>query len=177
VAWEDPKKRGSERPYAHRRYLDAAALGEAGLLCNDKELIVRSAALVRDGIAFQRPDGVNPEKGGYDSHYQALGLVYACRYYAILSDDSLRAEMKPMLDKAFAWLLTRIKDDGTVDATGNMRTGLGQETTRSGKPKVIGYREVVRCLAHWAQLTQNADLESTARRIFEADRRLRARAN
>jgi hypothetical protein len=175
AAWEDPKKGRSERPYAHRCYLDAAAIGEAGVLLNHKELIAKSAALVRDGIGFQRADGVNPEKGGYDSHYQALGLVYACEYYAMVADDALRQEMKPMLDKAFAWLLTRIKDDGTVDATGNTRTGLSQEAARSGKPKGIEYRHVVRSLAHWSQLTQNAELESAGRRVFEADRKSKAR--
>lgn len=164
-----------ELPYAHRRYLDAAALGEAGLLCHDKELIEKSAGFIRNGIAFQRPDGVNPEKGGHDSHYQALGLVYACRYYSTIADDALRLEMEPMLDKAFAWLLTRIKDEGTVDAAGNTRTGLGQEVGRSGKPKGIDYRQVVHSLAHWSQLTQNPALETTARRVFEADRRLRTR--
>ena len=173
AAWEDPKNWRGERPYAHRRYLDAAAIGEVGVLFNDKGLIAKSAALVRDGIAFQRADGVNPEKGGYDSHYQALGLGYACSYYQMVADDALRAEMKPMLDKAFAWLLTRIKDDGSVDVAGNTRTGLGQEVARSGKPKGIEYRHIVRSLAHWSQLTQNPVLENKARRIFEADLKLK----
>ena len=176
LVWSGEKPRPSklpgcppELPYAHRRYLDAAAIGEAGVLCRDRELIVKSVAFVRSGIAFQRPDGVNPEKGGYDCHYQALGLGYACSYYQLVADDSLRAEMKPMLDKGFAWLLTRIKDDGSVDVVGNTRTGLGQETTRSGKSKGVDYRHFVRSLLHWAQLTQNSVLESKARRIFEAD--------
>ena len=158
-----------ELPYAHRRYLDAAAIGEVGLLCHDRELNEKSITIIRNGIAFQRADGVNPEKGGYDSHYQALGLAYACSYYQMVADDALRAEMKPMLDKAFAWLLTRIKDDGIVDATGNTRTGLSQEVARSGKPKGIEYRHIVRSLAHWSQLTQNPVLENKARRVYEAD--------
>ena len=163
-----------ELPYAHRRYLDAAALGEAGVLCHDRDLIEKSIAFIRNGIAFQRPDGVNPEKGGYDSHYQALGLGYACIYYQMVADDALRTEMKPMLDKAFAWLLTRIKSDGTVEVAGNTRTGLGQETTRSGKSKGIDYRHFVRSLSHWAQLTENPELVVTARRIYEADQKLKA---
>ncbi len=159
----------SELPYAHRRYLDAAAIGEVGLLCLDRELIEKSVAFIRNGIAFQRSDGVNPEKGGYDCHYQALGLEYACSYYQMVADDSLRAEMKPRLDQGFAWLVTRIKDDGSVDVSGNTRTGLGQETTRSGKSKGIDYRHFVRSLSHWAQLTQNPVWDNKARRIFEAD--------
>lgn len=100
---------------------------------------------------------------------------YACRYYRIVADDALRAAMRPMLEKAFAWLLARVKTDGSVDATGNARTGFGQETARNKKPKGLDYRFTAPSLAHWAQLTQNAGLESTARRVFEADRRMRAR--
>ena len=91
----------------------------------------------------------------------------------MVATDVLRAEMKPMLDKAFAWLLTRIKADGTVEVAGNTRTGLGQETTRSGKFKGIDYRNFVRVLSHWAQFTQNPEWEVTARRIYEADQKLR----
>lgn len=181
-AWDDPSPKDStlprcpsERPYGHRRYLDAAALGEAGVLCHDRELIEKSAAFIRDGIAFQRPDGANPEKGGADHHYQALGLLYACRYYRIVADDALRAEMRPMLDKAFAWLAARVKPDGSIDATGNARTGFGQEKARNGKPKGLEYRFTALSLAQWAQLTHNAALESTARRVFAADLQMRAR--
>ena len=164
----------SELVFGHRRYLDAAALGETGLLCHDKELIEKSVWYIRNGIAFQQADGVNPERGGHDSHYQALGLLFACRYYQIVADDALRAEMRPMMDKAFAWLLTRVRSDGSVDPTGNTRTGLGQETARNGKPKGLEYRFTAISLAHWAQITQNADLETTARRVFEADLKMRA---
>ena len=176
--WPDtnmfPKLTG-ERRYGHRRYLDAAALGEAGVLCRDRELIDKSVWFIREGLAFQRPDGVNPEKGGSDHHYQALGLMYACRYYQIVAEDAVRAEMSPMLGKGFAWLIARVKPDGSVDATGNARTGFGQEKARNGKPKGLEYRFTSISLGHWAQLTQNAALEFTARRVFEADQSMRKR--
>lgn len=164
----------TERAYGHRRYLDAAAIGETGLLCRDKVLIEKSAALIRDGLALQRPDGVNPEKGGHDTCYQAVGLLYACRYYQIVADEALRAKMRPMLDKGFAWLIPRVQADGTLDVTGNTRTGLGQEMKRDGTPKAMILRPVAICFAHWAVLTQNKALESTACRVFEADRTSRA---
>ena len=164
-----------ERRYCHRRYLDAAAIGEAGVLCRDQGLIDKSVWFIREGIAFQRADGVNPEKGGSDHHYQALGLMYACRYYQIVAEDAVRAEMRPMLDKGFAWLIPRVKPDGSVDATGNARTGFGQEKARNGKPKGLEYRFTSISLGHWAQLTQNATLETTARRVFEADQSMRKR--
>ncbi len=80
-----------------------------------------------------------------------------------------------MLDKAFAWLLTRIKNDGAVHATGDTRTILSQEAARSGKPKGIEDRHVVRSLAHWSKLTQNSQREAAARRVFETDRKSKPR--
>ena len=169
-----PTKKGGEWPFGHRRYLDAAALGEAGVLCHDQDLLAAAAEFARQGIAFQQPDGVNPERGGHDSHYQAYGLLFACRYYALVADDQLRAEMKPMMDKAYAWLLTRIRPDGSVDPAGNTRTGLGQEKARDGKPKGLEYRFTAIALAYRGQMTQDQSLQATARRVFEADRKLRA---
>jgi hypothetical protein len=171
----NPTTRSNERPYGHRRFLDAAALGLAGVLCKDKDLIASSAALVRAGLSFQRSDGVIPEKGGHDSHYQSYSLMYACRYYALVADDALRAEMKPAMEKGYAWLLTRVREDGSVDHTGNSRTGFGQEKTRNkAKQKWLEYRFAAISLAYWAQIMNNPELEKTARRLFDADRRLRA---
>jgi hypothetical protein len=162
-----------ERRYAHRRFLDAAALGEVGVLFQEKPLLEKAVWLIRNGIAFQQPDGVNPERGGHDTSYQALGLLYACRYYQLVADDALRAEMKPALDKGFTWLLGRIRADGSVDGTGNTRTGPAGEMGRSGKPKGLDYRTTAIYLAYWAQLTRNPDGEKTARRVFEFDLKLK----
>ena len=164
-----------ERRYAHRRYLDAAAIGGAGLLFQDEALIDKGVWLIRNGIALQQPDGVNPERGGPDTSYQALGLVYACRYYQAVADDPMRAEMTPALDKGFAWLLGRIQADGDIDATGNTRTGVSGEPSRDGKPKRLDYHTTAVAIAYRAQLTRNPELEVTARRVFEFDRTLKGK--
>lgn len=155
-----------ERRYAHRRFLDAAALGEVAVLFNDRPLMEKSVWLVRNGIALQQPDGVNPERGGHDTSYQALGLLYACRYYQLVADEAMRAEMKPGLDRGFGWLLTRIQPDGRIDGTGNTRTGPAGEMGRSGKPKGLDHRTTAICLAYGAQLSLSPELEKTARRVF-----------
>lgn len=155
-----------ERRYAHRRFLDAAALGEVAVIFHDQPLREKSVWLARNGIAFQQGDGVNPERGGHDTSYQALGLLYACRYYQIVADDATRAEMKPMLDKAFNWLQARVSPDGKIDGTGNTRTGPAGELGRNGKPKQLDYHTPAVVFAHWTQLTHNSDWEQTARRIF-----------
>ena len=165
-----------ERRYAHRRFLDAAALGEVALIFNDQPLREKSVWLARNGIAFQQPDGVNPERGGHDTSYQSLGLLYACRYYQMVADDTTRAELKPSLDKGFKWLQTRISPDGKIDGTGNTRTGPAGELGRNGKPKQLDYQTPTVVFAHWAQLTQNTDWEKTARRIFVCEQKSKADA-
>lgn len=164
-----------ERRYAHRRFLDAVAIGGVGLIFQDKPLIEKGVWLIRNGIALQQPDGVNPERSGPDTSYQALGLVYACRYYQIIADDAMRAELIPTLEKGYAWLLGRIKPDGDIDGTGNTRTGASGEPSRDGKPKRLDYRTTAVSIACWAQLTRNPELEATARRVFEFDRKVTAK--
>jgi hypothetical protein len=160
-----------ERRYAHRRFLDAAAIGGTGLIFQDKPLIDKGIWLIRNGIALQQPDGVNPERGGPDTSYQALGLVYACRYYQTIADDAMRAEMIPTLEKGYAWLLGRIQADGDIDGTGNTRTGDSGEPSRDGKPKRLDYQTTAVAIACWAQLTLNPELDVTAERVFEFDRK------
>jgi hypothetical protein len=177
--WPDdehyPKMFG-ERRYAHRRFLDAAALGETAVIFNDQPLMEKSVWLIHNGIAFQQPDGVNLERGGHDTSYQALGLIYACRYYQLVADDAMRAEMKPVLDKGFAWLLTRIQPDCSIDGTGNTRTGPAGEQGRNGKPKQLDYQTTAVVFAHWAQLTGDPSWEKAARRVFEFEQKSKANA-
>jgi hypothetical protein len=163
--WPAHGNQTSELPYCHRRYLDACALGEAGVLCGDRELVAESQVLVRNGIAFQRPDGVNPERNGYDTSYHAIGLMYACRYYQIVADAKLRQEMKPMLEKGISWLYHRIQSDGSIDMSGNSRTGPGKELTRSGKPKEQEYPSTVAALLEWGRLSGNKQYQDAAARV------------
>jgi hypothetical protein len=163
-----------ERRYAHRRFLDAAALGEVAVIFKDQPLMEKSIWLIRNGIAFQFPDGVNPERGGHDTSYQALGLNYACRYYQIVASEATRAELKPTLEKGFNWLATRIRPDGSIDGTGNTRTGPAAELGRNGKPKQLDYRTTGIIFAYWAQLTGDVAWETKARKVFEFDQARKA---
>jgi hypothetical protein len=156
-----------ERRYAHRRFLDAAALGQVAVIFHDRPLMWKTTWLIRNGIAMQQADGVNPERGGHDTSYQAYGLMYACRYYDLAADDAMRAELKPTLDKAFAWLLGRIGPDGKIDGTGNTRTGPAAEPGRTGKPKQLDYYNTGISLAHWAQLTGETRFADAAKRVFQ----------
>lgn len=87
----------------------------------------RLARLCRARAGAAGPERVNPEKGGTDTSYHAVGLLFAATYYTLLADEPLRAAMRPMADRGLAWLMVRVRPDGTVDQTGNTRIGFDQE--------------------------------------------------
>lgn len=147
-------KKGNERnrPYTHRRYLAAAALGLTGKLTDDQDLINYSRKLIMDGLSLQGPDGNNPEKGGYDSSYQMVGLVYAQRWVTYFPNDSLTPRVKAMIDRGLAWEQTRILPTGEISRKGNTRTA-GQERGRTGKVKKVDQKSAVRGFAYWASVT------------------------
>lgn len=153
-------------PYTHRRYLVAAALGEAGVLCTEPALIDRSKDYIREGISLQDPSGFNPEKGGYDCNYQAVGLVFAERYYDLVADQELRRELERMLGKANTWLSNRVLPDGTLDTTGNTRVGSGQELSRNGVPKKISYPQVYRAFYGWSLISKDPAFARLAEKVF-----------
>ncbi len=156
-------------PYTHRRYLVAAALGEAGVLCNDHPMIAASKRYIREGLDLQAREGYNPEKGGHDVSYNAVGLLYAMRYDTIVADEAMRAELRPMLERAMAWLATRVLPDGQLDPTGNTRTGLGQEKNRAGKVKNMSYGSVYRVLEYWSQISGDEAYHRLGERVAHYD--------
>jgi hypothetical protein len=156
-------------PYAHRRYLVAAALGEAGVLCENQSLIEKSRSYIREGISLQDPSGYNPEKGGFDSSYHAVGLYYAERYYDIVADAETKEQLRGMLAKGYAWLQSRILPDGTINVFGNTRTGAGQEKGRTGVPKTVNYGYTHRGFYRWYLISGDSTYERLAHKVFAGE--------
>ncbi len=152
------------KPYTHRRYLVAAALGLTGKLTGDQKLINYAYRSIEDGLSLQLPNGVNPEKGGYDSSYQMVGVVYAQRWVTYFPEDSLTPNMKAMIDKALAWEQTRILPSGAISTKGNTRTA-GQEKRRGGKAKTVSYKSTIRGFAYWASVTGDQKWAAIARQL------------
>jgi hypothetical protein len=154
------------QPYTHRRYLVAAALGETAILTNNQDLLAKSWEYILEGIRLQDATGFNPEKGGYDCSYHAVGLVYAERYYDIVANEEQKKVLYKMLQKGINWLSTRVKEDGTLDATGNTRTGLGQEKGRNDTIKTLNYGQVFRAFYRWSLFSSDAQYEALALKII-----------
>jgi hypothetical protein len=145
------------------------------------------AKLVEDDSFFQYADklldlalsqydpktGIFPENGGYDSSYQALSLVKLSQFY--LHYPSYQTErIQAILHKGIAWQVSRIKEDGTIDATGNTRTGLGQEKDSKGKPKEVSYKEVLKATLYHNLLFKDRPSAEAANRLYEKMQTLQA---
>ena len=156
----------NNRPYTHRRYLVAAALGETGILTGDASLVDRSESYVREGVALQSAAGYNPELGSWDSSYHAKGLVFACRYYTIVANEEMKQTLYKMLDKAAKWEASRVSDDGTINTEGNTRVG-GKKTEkgRLGKGKTVEVRQVYRAFYYWSVISGDSSYEKLAEKV------------
>ena len=141
AVWD--KSIGPNGRFTHRRYLEAAALGETSLLTGDQSLLDKAHWLISDALPRQDPSGYNPEKGGADSSYHAVGLCYAEYYMTFLPNDPLVPQMSAMADKGLKWEELRMLPSGEVSAAGNTRTG-GEEKKYTGQVKHIAYTMVFR---------------------------------
>jgi hypothetical protein len=165
----EARGRESNLPYTHRRYLVAAALGETGILTTNRSLVDHSALYILEGIGLQDSSGFNPEKGGYDSSYHAVGLVYAQRYYDIVADQELKGRIFVMLQKGEGWLASRVLPTGLIDLTGNTRTGQGQEKGRNGTVKTVNYGSTYRSFYRWSLISSDDAFARLADSVFAGE--------
>ena len=163
--------RAHDDPYTHRFYLGADAIGETGVLLHDPDMIGRSRQYIRAGIARQNPSGFNPEKGGHDTSYHAVGLLFAMDYYTLVANDDMRAQLQPMLGRGMQWLRSRTRPDGTVDQSGNTRTGaqLGAKEERGpqGNLKTMSYGSAYRASFYYAMITGDPAWASEAALLYQ----------
>ena len=161
-------QKGTEHnlPYTHRRYLVAAALGLTGKLTGDRQLLNYARHSLEDGLSLQLASGINPEKGGSDSSYQMVGVVYAEYWVTYFPNDLLTPRVTAMIDKGLTWEQTMILPTGEISREGNTRSG-GQETARSGKVKQVDYKNAIRGFAAWASLTGNPQWTAIAQKIVQ----------
>ncbi len=155
----------SNAPYTHRRYILAAGFGQAGAALNDAHLIGQGEHWAREGLAQQQPDGTNPEKGGFDASYQMVGVLMALRYLAVCKNALLRASLRSMTRAVVRRDLERQRPDGSIDAEGSTRVGLG--AARSGKVKEVSYGEVLQALVFGAQALPESSWIEPAQRIVK----------
>jgi hypothetical protein len=131
-------------PFTHRFWLRGSALLQANAFAPDPQVEASGLLHFREGLERVGADGVEPERGGFDVNYQAVGALYLLRALPHVADPGLRARLEEKLRVTIAPVLARIGPDGAVDISDSTRvTG---ETGRSGRPKRVGHATFVEML-------------------------------
>jgi hypothetical protein len=149
-------------PFTHRFYLRGAALAEAAKLGKDKALEEAARRHLSEGLSRQTKAGVNPERGGFDVSYQAVGIYYAQFAWLALEDQTMRRALELMMARAFEPILARVSADGVVSVEDSTRA---LETGRSGAPKRVAYRAIIPALLNYAKISGDPRYSEFAQKI------------
>ena len=162
-----PRDRGhSMDPYTHRFFLCAAALGEAASALDDPRLRQAALELANAGLQRQWPDGTNPEKGGFDVNYQAVGAIFGLRYLLVCDDPETSNALRNMVEKALVRESAAIDTNGNVDTAGSTR--LTMEAARSGKAKSMDYKLLIQALVFWSDISGEPQWRQMAANVARA---------
>jgi len=146
----------------NRIVLAAKAFGCCGLVLRDEALIATSRKLLAHALTLRDGEGVFVEHGGRDSSYNVVSILYG-QQLALHLDIP---EFEAALPAAMKWELSRIKESGEVDVSGNTRTGVGKEKSYTGAPKTVNYNEVVFALTYFGLVHHDKEALAAADRVF-----------
>ncbi len=146
----------------NRLIIAAKAFGLCGTFLEDEALIEKSRRLIALSLTLRDDAGVFLEKGGRDSSYNVVSILYG----QVLALHVSLPEFEAALPAAVAWQVSRIQPDGQVDVSGNTRTGLGQEKSYFGDPKTVNYTEVALALTYYGVIHNDTQATAAANRVF-----------
>jgi hypothetical protein len=153
---------------ANRVIIAAKAFGTCGQVLHDDALIAKSRQLMAHALTLRDADGVFIERGGRDSSYNVVSILFG----QVLALHVSLPEFEAALPAAMAWQLTRILPSGEVDVTGNTRTGVGKEASPlTGQTKTVNYNEVIFALTYYGIVHKNEAALAAADRVFAYSRR------
>ena len=136
-------------------------------LIHDNKLLRQPAEyFIQDGIRMQRKDGAFLEKGGHDSSYHAVAMIYFQRILLVTPKEWQADTWKASLDQGLRWMVGRVKENGEVEVKGNTRTGLGQEKGRTGRHKGVNLPEFATALLYYAYRSNDSHYEALARKML-----------
>jgi hypothetical protein len=131
-----------DSPATNRYFVDAGAFLLGDLLAHSPEARQRGEEMLTRALARQSPAGWFPEHSGADSSYNAVSMMRIADMALFINDPRLDSA----ISRALSWELSRIRDTGEVDTTGNTRTGVGYKTAE-GNPYSLAYMEITRMFA------------------------------
>ena len=154
--------------YSSRRFVTGYALAASGRDLGDTELVQVGDDMVARGLKRQQAAGYFLERGGFDSGFQAEGLVYLLRYYDHAASPEMQRRVEPALRRALAWLASRVTPRGVIRIVGNTRSGGNQERDRTGAPRRVSAVAVVRAFGLARYVFGDAKFETLARTVATA---------
>jgi hypothetical protein len=158
--------RDHDSPFTHRRWILAGVLGDAAQLTGNRKLADAAVEFARAGLAMQKEDGENPERGGFDVSYQMVDGLQGARYYTSLrceKDAALMAEVRRMIEKTCQWEMKRMLPDGSIDVTGSTR--MLKETGRGGEIKHTNYPEIIQTYVFASKITGDPQYYEVAQKL------------
>jgi hypothetical protein len=168
----DPKNfdavRSSYDTYTSRYFLTGYALAASGRLLGDATLALAGEDMVRVGLSKQNPAGYFPERGGFDVTFHAEALVYLLRFHDHAASAETRRATEPAIRRGLTWLESRVQPSGAVIATGNTRSGAGQERDRTGQTRRVSAVAVARAFGLARHVFGDDRLDVLARSVATA---------
>lgn len=157
--------------FNHKFYMRAAGLSLVANLTDDESFADRlradARAIAEDGMAAQWDNGVNPERNGHEVRYQMYGSWLAAVYWSSIPESPHRDAVAATLDKAIAWMNTRIDEHGVVDITGSTRTCRNDPTVSEYHPgHLVSTYLLWDVLQGRQELTEIARIHSDTHRVF-----------
>jgi hypothetical protein len=146
----------------NRIIIAAKAFGTCGLVLHDDALVATSRKLITHALTLRDKEGVFIEHGGRDSSYNVVSILMG----QVLALHLPLPDFQAALPAAVAWQVSRVKDNGEVDVSGNTRTGVGKETGYKGEPKNVNYNEVVFALTYYGLVAHDPAALAAADRVF-----------
>lgn len=144
---------------ASNRFLfDAVAYIVGGGLVSNSAAVANGNTFLDFVLQNQDVSGYFPENGGYDSGYQGISLQKLADLYF----HAGRTDIYPELEAGTNWLLSRIATDGTINTTGNTRTG-----PDGSEGKEVNYYEVAIALFYCAEIMGTAAVLDAANAVSE----------
>ncbi|MBL9127846.1 MAG: DUF5060 domain-containing protein, partial [Verrucomicrobiales bacterium] len=151
----------------NRVLIAAKAFGTCGLVLNDPRLVEKSRRLVAFALTRRDDAGVFVEKGGRDSSYNAVSILFG----QVLALHLPLPEFEAALPAAVDWQISRVRESGEVEVAGNTRTGVGLEPGYDGQPKRVNYNEVIQALTIYGIVRDDRRALEAADRVFAWSRR------
>jgi hypothetical protein len=148
---------------ANRLFIAAKALGLAGVYFGREDYQAEARRLVGVALTLRDADGVFLERGGRDSSYNAVSVLFGQVVEFYLPDPVFEEAMRRAVD----WQLTRITPEGDVLTEGNTRTGPKGELTDGGTggPKNINRREIAVALIYHGTLYRRPEAIDAGLRV------------